>query len=294
MFMTFFASLAVKIGLGGSFPMQRTWLAVPLLGLVVGCASLPATELGNFDQRQVEYAQTGHGTPVVVFENGLGAPMGSWSKVFGALGKEATVFAYNRPGYGSSDPAATPRDGAHIVDELRALLRHRGLVPPYVLVGHSLGGLYMQWFARRYPEEVAGLVLVDSTHPTQSEGAGRIDRQPWWARLIFHLFVTGHLRDEFEAAPQTGQEVLRLPTVSGKPVIVLSAVDRRDYEVVRHSNKKRADFPRLYPGSRQQWVESGHFVQGDKPEVVIAAVREVLAEYRHRRANGVAATVPAP
>jgi pimeloyl-ACP methyl ester carboxylesterase len=248
------------------------------LVLLSGCASLPAVDIATVDQRQIEYALIKGGAPVVIFENGLGASMHSWDKVLPVIGKDATVFAYNRPGYGSSDPAATPRDGAHIVDELRAFLLVRGLMPPYVLVGHSLGGLYMQLFARKYPDEVRGLVLVDSTHPTQMEGAGSIDRQPWWARFFFHLFVTGDLRKEFDAAPPTGQEVLHLPGVSGKPVIVLSAVDNRDYDVVRHSNRKRADFARLYPDGRQQWVESGHFIQWDKPEVVIEAIREVLAQ----------------
>ena len=73
---------------------------------------------------------------------------------------------------GRSDPADSPRDGGHVVDELRALLSAQDLKPPYVLVGHSLGGLYMQLYARRYPDEVSALVLVDSTHPNQFKGAG--------------------------------------------------------------------------------------------------------------------------
>jgi len=259
--------------------MQNTFLKIPLFFFVLlsGCASLPAVDIAMVDRRQIEYALIKGGAPVVIFENGLGASMHSWNKVFPVIGKDATVFAYNRPGYGSSDPAATPRDGAHIVDELRAFLRSRGLMPPYVLVGHSLGGLYMQLFARKYPDEVRGLVLVDSTHPTQMEGAGSIERQPWWVRTLVSLFLTGELEREFKSAPMTGQEVLRLPTVSNKPLIILSAVDKRDHDVVRHANNKRADFARLYPDGRQLWVESGHFIQTDKPEVVIEAIRDVLA-----------------
>ncbi len=251
-------------------------LSILLVGLLVGCSSLPATETGEFDHRHIEYAQMGHGTPVVVFENGLGVSMGNWSKVFPEIAKETTVFAYNRPGYGRSDPKPTTRDGAHVVDELRALLRNHDLPPPYVLVGHSLGGLYMQQFARQYPDEVVGLVLVDSTHPTQMEGVGRLERQPWWARLLFHLFQTGVLRREYDAAMPTGQEVLHLPTVAGKPVVVLSAIDTSTSDAVKHINKKRADIANLYPGSHQLWVESGHFIQRDRPEVVIDAIRDIL------------------
>lgn len=248
-----------------------------LLVLLSGCASLPAVEMATVGQQHIEYALIKGGAPVVVFENGLGASMNSWDKVFRVIGKDATVFAYNRPGYDRSDPAATPRDGAHIVDELRAFLRGQGLMPPYVLVGHSLGGLYMQLFARKYPDEVRGLVLVDSTHPTQMEGAGAIERQPWWVRALVSFYLTGERQKEFDSAPPTGQEVLGLPTVSGKPVIILSALDKRDSEVIKHANNKRADFARLYPEGRQRWVESGHNIQIDKPEVVIEAIRDVLA-----------------
>lgn len=261
--------------------MCRYLFTAPLMAvalLLAGCAGLPATETGRLDERRVEYAQLGQGSPVVVFDNGLSAPMRSWNKVFAEIGRHATVFAYHRPGYGHSDPAATPRDGAHIVDELRALLRRRGLAPPYVLVGHSLGGLYMQLYARKYPDEVAGLVLVDSTHPSQMEGAGRLDNQPWWVRMFFPLFVHGEQRREFDAAPATGEEVLRLPTVTGKPVRVLAIIDNSHAAAVQHANRKRADFARLYPDSRVQWVDSGHFIQWDKPQVVIDAIRETLAE----------------
>lgn len=261
--------------------MHRSLFAILLVfpAILAGCASLPATEVGRVEERRVEYARIHRGVPVVVFENGLGATMDSWNKVFPEIGKEVTVFAYNRPGYGASDPVSTPRDGAHVVDELRALLRSQGLAPPYVLVGHSLGGLYMQYFARRYPQEVAGLVLVDSTHPTQLEGAGAIERQPLWVRLMLKMFLFGQRKGEFASAARTGQDVLSLPTVSGKPVIVLSAVDKTDSELMRHVNDKRADLARLYPGSRHTWVECGHFIQRECPEVVIEAIRDVLAPH---------------
>jgi pimeloyl-ACP methyl ester carboxylesterase len=77
---------------------------------------------------------------------------------------QARVFAYSRPGYGQSEPSPEPRDAAQIVEDLRALLTARGLAPPYVLVGHSFGGAYMEFFAKAHPEEVNGVVLVDPRH----------------------------------------------------------------------------------------------------------------------------------
>lgn len=79
----------------------------------------------------------------VVFENGSRATVDSWAQVIDVLAPDTSIFAYNRPGYGKSQVRDTPRDGLTIVEELRQVLKHQGLKPPYVLVGHSLGGLYM-------------------------------------------------------------------------------------------------------------------------------------------------------
>ena len=149
--------------------------------------------------------------------------MNTWSYVFPEISRDATAFAYNRPGYGQSESAATPRDGMHVVDELRALLRSKGLTPPYILVGHSLGGLYMQLFARRYPDEVAALILVDSSHPMQFRGKGSLGNWPAWARLIFGVASTPTQKEELDAVNATGDAILALPPPTGKPVIVLSA-----------------------------------------------------------------------
>jgi pimeloyl-ACP methyl ester carboxylesterase len=261
----------------GAVEMGGGWSRLLLLSVLSGCATLPSTQTEKVDNRRVEYALIRHQQPVVVFENGLGATMGkSWLQVFSEIGKDTTVFAYNRPGYGESSPVSTPRDAAHIVEELRALLRIEGLQPPYVLVGHSVGGLYMQLFARHHPDEILGLVLVDSTHPTQFEGAGSLEQQPLWIRSLFAVAITGMAKEEFSALEQTGQQILQAPTVTGKPVIVLSAADKSDSKTAQFANAKRADLARLYPGCRQTWVDSGHFIQIEKPEVVIEAIREVV------------------
>lgn len=253
-------------------------LATALLILPSGCASLSGATTEPIGDHRVEYVVARHARGTVVFENGLGGTFDWWAKVFPAIAQDTTAFAYNRPGYGRSDPVATPRDGAHVVDALRALLRHAGLEPPYVLVGHSLGGLYMQYYARRYPDEVRALILVDSTHPAQLQGAGARENWPAWARVAFDLTTSDTAQAELTAVNATGEALLKLPPPRDMPVIILSAAQplRESSPLADDANAKRKDLARLYPGARQIWVDSGHAIPLEKPEAVIAAIRASL------------------
>jgi pimeloyl-ACP methyl ester carboxylesterase len=125
---------------------------------------------------------TGAGTPTVVLEPGAGGMSPSLGWIAPAVARATRVCVYDRAGRGWSEPASTAQDGAQIATDLHTLLQ-RGHVPgPYVLAGHSFGGLYVLTFAARYPDEVAGMVLVDSTAPaatatpgTHSPGQGGSD-----------------------------------------------------------------------------------------------------------------------
>ncbi|MCD6050436.1 MAG: haloalkane dehalogenase [Verrucomicrobia bacterium] len=109
---------------------------------------------------------SGGGEPVIVFEAGAGGPLESWIKVQPAVSVFARTFSYDRAGNGLSTKSSSPREGRNIAAELHAALEKAGLLPPYILVGHSLGGPYIRVFAGLYPNEIAGLVLVD---PTQED-----------------------------------------------------------------------------------------------------------------------------
>ncbi len=137
----------------------RTALALSLL--LSACTRLES-EVVDFQGRQIEVVDAGDGPTTVVFEAGLGDDWNHWNRVASHVAEDTRVFAYSRPGYGDSDSTTTPRDPGHIVEDLRELLASREIPPPYILVGHSFGGTYMELFARAHPEEVAGLVLVDS------------------------------------------------------------------------------------------------------------------------------------
>jgi pimeloyl-ACP methyl ester carboxylesterase len=108
---------------------------------------------------------TGVGSPAVVCDAALGGSSLSWSLVQPALSATTRVCTYDRAGFGWSGAGPLPRTAGRIADELRTLLDRAGVEPPFVLVGHSFGGLVMRIFAARYRSDIAGLVLVDPAHP---------------------------------------------------------------------------------------------------------------------------------
>jgi pimeloyl-ACP methyl ester carboxylesterase len=107
----------------------------------------------------------GAGAPTVVFDAALGGSSISWAWVQPEIARTNRTCIYDRAGYGWSDAGPFPRTAGRMVDELRTLLQRSGVDPPYVLVGHSFGGLVMRIFAARYRSDVVGLVLVDPAHP---------------------------------------------------------------------------------------------------------------------------------
>ncbi len=105
--------------------------------------------------------------PTIILEAGLGSTSQDWDKVQPEVAKFARVYAYDRAGVGWSEGGPAPRSAMQAVHELYSLLRNARVSGPYILVGHSYGGLIVRLFADRYPDEVAGLVLVDASHENQ-------------------------------------------------------------------------------------------------------------------------------
>ncbi len=129
-------------------------------------------QLINVSGHSLHLSCTGSGTPTVVLEPGAGGMSSSLGWIAPAVARDTRVCVYDRAGRGWSEPADTAQDGAQIATDLHTLLQ-RGHVPgPYVLAGHSFGGLYVLTFAARYPDEVAGMVLVDSTAPASAANPG--------------------------------------------------------------------------------------------------------------------------
>lgn len=129
--------------------------------LCLSCGLPSSGQLISVGSHRLEIRQQGEGLPVVVMETGIGDPLDRLIPLQERIAEGTRVVTYNRAGYGRSEPGPLPRDSGREADELRALLRGAALPPPYVLVGHSLGALNLQVFAHRYPDEVAGIVLLD-------------------------------------------------------------------------------------------------------------------------------------
>lgn len=249
---------------------------------VYGCASLPGSGVAEGVGHSVEISRLDGPGPTVVFEAGLAGSKEAWNKVFPEIGKSNSVFAYNRPGVGRSAETDQPRDGATIVEQLRVLLKAQHIPPPYVLVGHSAGGLYMQWYARCYPQEVAGLVLVDPTHPTQFAGEGELAKRGRLATTAMAVAGNfGSTKAEFAGLDATGQQVLAAPPLSPHiPTRILTAPDKSGTVIAAFDNGKRADFAYLYPTAIMGNVDCGHNIPQEKPEAVVTAIRDVLAAVR--------------
>ena len=130
----------------------------------------------SVDGRQMHLYCSGTGSPTIVIEAGASADWLAWQGVQPKLSQLTRVCTYDRAGHGWSQPRAGPRDAEAIARELHRLLDQAGVQRPLVLTGHSAGGLYVREYAREYPAEVAGVVLIDSSSPQQ------IDELPGWRR----------------------------------------------------------------------------------------------------------------
>lgn len=162
-------------------------------------------DVGGF---RLHLLRAGAGRPAAVFDAGLAGFSLDWGLVLPAVAEFTTVCAYDRAGYGWSDPGPLPRTSSRIATELHALLHHAGIEPPYVLVGHSFGGFNVRLFADYYPDEVAGMVLVDVSHEDFNE------------RLPIEM------RSDYERYERAEVPLLRLGSVLARFGLVRVAVER--------------------------------------------------------------------
>jgi pimeloyl-ACP methyl ester carboxylesterase len=251
--------------------------------------SLPATCLSHTPFGVRSYVSAGTGPHTIVFESGLGHGKEVWAPVFNALRATSRVLAYDRAGYGQSEHSSLVRDGAQIVEELRALLHAENIPSPYVLVGHSLGGTIVKLFARTYPREVAGVVLVDARDADFVQRC----RNMGLPRLLYEpphsLFMWGSsaMRRELKASAATTQQARSTGVFPGVPLRVLTH-HRRAFHWMRGVAQAWAVGQSSMAGMSAKGRikvcdRSGHHIHRDRPDLVARAIRSVLAAARRAR-----------
>jgi pimeloyl-ACP methyl ester carboxylesterase len=131
----------------------------------------------DLETHRLHLLEKGQGSPTIILEAGLMSTVLSWSEIQSTLAQSYRVVSYDRAGLGWSDLGPMPRTADRMVEELRTLLERAAIPAPYVLVGHSFGGLTMPLFAARYPQETAGVVLVDPVAPAEWNPPSEQDRK---------------------------------------------------------------------------------------------------------------------
>jgi pimeloyl-ACP methyl ester carboxylesterase len=156
--------------------MIRSRLAIAIVLALLSAAVLGdalAPELVQVGNLRLETKLEGGGNPPVILESGFTGGFYPWGPVQTEVAKQTLTLSYERAGLGRSTPGPEPRSAEQIARELHALLAAKAIAPPYILVGHSAGGLFVRVFAHLYPQEVAGLVLID---PATEEDYERIQK----------------------------------------------------------------------------------------------------------------------
>lgn len=235
----------------------------------------------------IAYTLAGSGSPVLVLQSGLGDSKASWGALLAQTAKDHRVLAYDRPGYGNSPPNLGPRDPCIIAAELRALLLAVGVEPPYILVGHSLGGLYQYVYAKLYPQDVAGLILLDPTHPEhwQRMQRGAKSAAGWVKTLRGTVFTATQQREFDDQAKCLDRIDLKTPLTAPSRLLVRTryeAIEQGPFETLVHTLEE--DWQRLTGAPAVQRVcGSGHYIQREQPQSVIDALAD-LARTRGSRA----------
>jgi pimeloyl-ACP methyl ester carboxylesterase len=250
----------------------------------------------------------GVGSPTVLLDAGLGNASEIWGLVQPEAARVTRVCAYDRAGEGGSDAGPRPRTSQMIVTDLHVLLARARIAGPYVLVGHSIAGFHARVYANRYPREVVGVVLVDASHPDQvarllAALPPRATENPAVATFRAGLADT-------RPDPQEGFDFIR----SAAQVRATRPLGSRPLVVLSHGRSPwPSDLPagvtarleRVWSALQDQHARlssdsvrvigrsSGHFIQLDQPQLVIAAVQQVVeAARRHVALPPCARTFP--
>jgi pimeloyl-ACP methyl ester carboxylesterase len=279
-----------------------------------------AGRLVDVGGRRMHIDCTGQGSPVVILDSGLGDSFVSWRKVQPQIATFTRVCSYDRAGLGYSDSSPRPRTSDVIAQELHALLQAAGVSPPYVLVGHSMGGFDVRLYTSLYRSEVGGMVLVDSSHPDQENRfppelknlEGSWGREAEFLEYTMPLGIprllglcdeevveraaqcnSHHAREavaEMKSLPQSAALTAATGPFDDMPLAVLShdpdkPVNELPADLAKPTSeaweKMQEELAQLSTrGSQTIAKGSSHYIQLDRPDVVIEAIHSVVNQAR--------------
>jgi len=237
-----------------------------------------------------------HPQTTVIFENGLMLSLATWQKVAERLSGEANVLLYNRSGVGRSELPLQWQDAGYVTRQLQKLVHRQGLRPPYIVVGHSIGGQFAQLFATLYPDQVSAMVLVDALPPGALKPSSDF---PWYTRLGLWVFAPDYARREIHNAHAIGLSLLARPGNFRKPVIRLLAdtdpaatkpegivkgllkgvVYAEDFGVwAMNPDDAEGRLDQIYPQSDVRRVKAKHRLPELAPDLVVDAILDVIRQ----------------
>ena len=236
-------------------------------------------ELIVVGERRLATWCSGSGSPVVILETGLGAPASDWTTVHEGVASFTKVCHYDRANCGESDAAPTPRTAMDMAEDLHALVEASGYETPLILVGHSFGAPITLVYAHTWPAEVAGLVLVDPTHPDQFTTFGPLmpDFLP-----MKEFWTSGWLTPEGTAERidfQTSfDQVNAIDTLGDLPLTILTSTTWAGLENGQEMwTGLHERYAQLSTRSHQRVLEGpDHFLQRSAPEAIVDATEEMV------------------
>ena len=233
------------------------------------------------------YMLSGSGRPHILLFNGAGVSLQGWEALYPAIEQIGTVFGWNRFGMQGSDAAHERQSGTVVIGSLRELLGYAGLEPPYLLVAHSLGGLYANLFARLYPKETAGVLFLEATHPDDQEALRKHESHLLRALAkvltLPQVFFKPNVQTELASVEDTVREIAAAGDFPPVPVrVVTGGLTPRTWMMspgavgARRANQQA--LARLSPRGEQVIAQkSGHFPQMTEPGLVLRVLAELAA-----------------
>jgi pimeloyl-ACP methyl ester carboxylesterase len=230
---------------------------------------------------QFETLSLGNKKPQIIFLNGYRMNLNSWEQVYPDISKEHGVFLYNRLGIGKSSKPEIDQDAETVVKDMHALFHKLDLQAPFLLVAHSMGGLFADLYAKTYTDEVAGVVFVDCPHPEEVMEQRKF-KLPFLLKALNGIFkfidrIFGRLKNSEDASIETSIHQIK---TAGKfpalPIAVVSGQKKMPFmpdEVYELHQSYQQKLLTLSPNSKQYLCNnSGHFPQISEPDKVIAAI----------------------